>query len=267
MIACRLLAAIGLILSMITPGLTQQRSAPQPTADELLMMNFYTDPQPARLVGFLERYEKIGQGWQPFPPVAGFFAIVFRRHPDWIGKLIPDQPDSRTAVAVAAALQLAGQPALEGSVQSRLTNAGADASLSAELANLPLRLEELHVVTPTHLDLLWGASFASGDERYARMIADFLAETANRSELIDIDVAKTVLARMGGPQEILGQLKDKYGEQVARQIIFASVAAWGIEANAQQQPFVDGFLTKYIAENPNSGTAKLLSALRPRRRN
>jgi len=228
-------------------------------------MYFYTDPRPVRLVGFLERYEKIARGWQPIPTVVGFLAVVFRQHPDWIGKLIPDQPDSRTAVAIAAALRLSGEPAIEPSLQSRLANAGADLTLRAELANLPMRLEELHVVTPTHLDVLWGASFASGDERYARMVANFLAETANRSELIAIDVAKTELAMVGGPREILSQLKDKYGEQGARQIIFAATAAWGLLSNAQQHPFIDTFLTNYIAANSGSGSAKVLSALRPRK--
>src|SRR5262249_2030682 len=160
-------------------------------------------------------------------------------------------------------LRLSGQPAIEPSLQSRLATAGADAMLKAELADLPLRLEELHVVTPTHLDVLWGASFASGDERYVRMVADFLARTANRSELIAIDIAKTVLAMSGGPREIFGQLKDKYGEEGAREIIFAASAAWGIESNSLQHSFVDKFLTGYVAANSGSPAAKILSALRP----
>src|SRR3979411_1715275 len=56
-----------------------------------------------------------------------------------------------------------------------MDEAGSDATLRAELANLPLRLEDMRIAAPTHLDILWGASFASGDERYARMIADFFA--------------------------------------------------------------------------------------------
>jgi hypothetical protein len=120
---------------------------------------------------------------------------------------------------------------------------------------------------PTHLDLLWGASFASGDERYARMVADFLATTANRSEPVAIDVAKAVVAIMGGPQEPLRRLKDKYGDQVAREIIFAATAIWGLESNARQQPFIDEFLTRYVAENSSTLTAKLLTALRPKKQN
>ena len=70
-----------------------------------------------------------------------------------------------------------------------------DDTLRAEFAILPARLEDLEIATPTHLDILWGASFASGDGRYARMIIDFFAETANRSEEIAIDVAKVAMGR------------------------------------------------------------------------
>jgi len=99
------------------------------------------------------------------------------------------------------------------------------------------------------------------------MIVDFLATTANRSELIAVDVAKTVLAMSGGPRDILGQLKDKYGERITREIVFAAAAAWGLESNARQHSFLDKFLTSYITGNSGSPAAKVLSALRPRKRN
>jgi hypothetical protein len=109
-----------------------------------------------------------------------------------------------------------------------------------------------------------GGFFASGDDRYVRMIADFLATTANRSELIAIDIAKTALAMSGGPKNILAQLKDKHGEGGAREIVFAASVAWALESNAEQHSFVDKFLTEYIAANSGSPAAKILSALRPR---
>jgi hypothetical protein len=254
--------------AMVLVEARAQPATPLETAmDDDLFTHFYSDPQPARLVGFLERYQKRAQSWNAFPPVTGFFAVVFRRHPDWIDRLVPDHPDSRMAVAVDGALRLSGLPPIDPNLRARLSAAGADPMLRAELADLPLRLEELRVVTPTHLDVLWGASFASGDDRYARVIADFLATTANRSELIAIDVAKTALAMAGGPRDILGQLKDKYGEAGAREIVFAASAAWALRSNAQQHSFVDKFLTGYIAANSGTPTAKLLSALRPRKQN
>src|SRR5262249_51644345 len=157
---CWLATVVGLVLTVVNPTAAQEPAGSQAAMDDELFVHFYSNPKPARLVGFLERYEKRAPSWNAFPPVTGFFAVVFRQHLDWIDSLIPHPPDSRTAVAIAAALRLSGQPALEPSLQSRLATAGADAMLRAELADLPLRLEELHVVTPTHLDVLWGASFA-----------------------------------------------------------------------------------------------------------
>jgi hypothetical protein len=129
--------------------------------------------------------------------------VEARAQPD---RLVPDHPDTGTAVAMAAALRLSGLPRMEPNLQSRLSAAGADPTLRVELANLPPRLEELHVVTPTHLDVLWGASVASGDDCYVRMIADFFATTANHSELIAVDVAKTALAISGGPRDVLAPM-------------------------------------------------------------
>jgi len=251
--------------TMLVEARAQPATPSEIAKDNDVFTYFYSNPQPERLVGFLERFQHRAQGWNGFPPVAGFFAVVFRQHSDWIDRLVPDHPDTRTAVAMAAALRLSGLPQTEPNLQSRLSAAGADPTLRVELANLPPRLEELHVVTPTHLDVLWGASVASGDDRYVRMIADFFATTANHSELIAVDVAKTALAISGGPRDILGQLRGKYGDEGAREIVFAATAAWALASNAQQHSFVDKFLTEYIAANSGSPAAKTLSALRPRK--
>jgi hypothetical protein len=258
-----LIVGFSAVMALMVEARAQPQS--QVPLDDDLFLHFYNNPEPARLVGFLESYQERAPSWNAFPPVTGFFAVVFRRNVDWIDRLVPDHPDSRTAVAINAALRLAGEPAIRPNLQSRLAAAGADARLRAELAGLPLQLERLHVVTPTHLDVLWGASFASGDARYVRMIVDFLAMTANRSELTAIDVAKVVLAMSGGPRDILGQLKDKYGEG-AREIVFAASAAWALDANARQHLFIGDFLMGYITANSGSPTAKLLSALRTRKR-
>jgi hypothetical protein len=75
------------------------------------------------------------------------------------------------------------------------------------------------------------------------------------------------LAVVGGPQEPLRQLQGKYGDQFAREILFAAVATWGLEANARAHPFIDEFLTKYIAANSSTPTAKLLTVARQKKQN
>jgi hypothetical protein len=143
---------------------------------EELIKFFYKDPRPARLVGALERYETAAPPgkWDPFPPVVGFFAVAFRAYPDKIETFIPVHLSPKMADTIASALQLAGNQPMLTKLQPRLAAAGSDPMLKAELAGLPNRIEDIRIQIPTHLDILWGASFASGDGKYASMILDFL---------------------------------------------------------------------------------------------
>jgi hypothetical protein len=261
-----LIAALCAVPALLGKARAQSATPPTTAVDDQLIAHFYDNPQPARLIGLLDRLQKSAANWNAYPPVTGLLAVVFRQHPDFIDRLVPEHPDAKTAVAIAAALQLAGVSSIAPSLRSRLLAAGTDPTLAAQLAGLPSRLEDLHVVTATHLDILWGASFASGDDRYVRMIADFLAAIANRSELIALDIAKLVVAQAGGPREIYGQLKDRYGVEGGREMVFAAAAAWALESNAKQHVFVDKFLTEYIAAHSGTPAEKLLSALRPRKR-
>ncbi|MDT9136315.1 hypothetical protein RSW15_24590, partial [Escherichia coli] len=85
--------------------------------------------------------------WGAYPPLVGFLAVVFRAHPDWIGRLVPADCDPKVADGVAAALWLAGRET--ESLQSCLRARGSDPRLAAELTGLPPRLEDLQIATPT----------------------------------------------------------------------------------------------------------------------
>lgn len=233
-------------------------------AEEELLQTFYRDPRPERLNGFFERYAAAAPNWTAFPPAVGFYAVVFRKNPDWVERLMPASLNAKSADAVDAALALAGNDSARQKLRPRLDEAGHDPSLQAELANLPSQLADIQIVRPTHLDILWGAFFASGDERYVRMIIDFMAQTANRSELIAIDVAKVTVAMSGGPREIYGQVKPKYGDALGYEIIVASTAGWGLGANARRHEKVAGAMDAYISGHAGTPAAKLLTVLRPK---
>jgi hypothetical protein len=193
-------------------------------------------------------------------------AFVFRANPDWIDRLVPAQLDAKTAATIAAALRLSGHATKLESLQSRFKAAGLDPRLLHEFAGLPSRLEDLRISTPTHLDILWGASFASGDARYAQMIIEFFAQTANRSELIALDVAQAALAMAGGPKDRMPKLREKYGDDQARQIIFAAVALWGLQSNARQHAFIGQAAKKYVDDRAGTHASKALGVfLTPRR--
>ena len=178
---------------------------------------------------------------------------------------MPPELNALNAEALRAALQLSGNGAKAEQVRSKVKDT--DARLKAELADLPARPEDLRIATPTHLDLLWGASFASGDGRYASTIIDYFAETANRSELIALHIAQVVVAQMGGPKGPLEELRRKYDEATARQIIYAAAALWALQSNAKQHAFIEEVVAKYVAEHPDTPATKALSAFRQSKRN
>jgi hypothetical protein len=233
-----------------------------------LLTFFYKDPRPERLIGFIEKYDAppAERKWEAYPPAAGFFAFIFRKHPDWIERLVPARLNARMGETLTAAMWLAGSPAKAANLQPRLKQAGSDEQLRGQFSRLANRLEDLRIVIPTHLDILWGASFASGNGRYPRMIIDFFAQTANRSEPIAIDVTQTAIAIMGGPKDSVRELRGKHGDALAREIIYAATALWALQSNARQHPIVDEVVAKYIQEHAGTPAEKALSALRPKKR-
>jgi hypothetical protein len=261
------LAGIFSVCAFLLPlrAIAQQPQA-QAAPNDTLLTTFYKDPRPERLIGFLEQLQRspAAQSWEAYPPVAGFLAFVFRSHPEDIEKLIPGRLDAKVAEAIAAALRLSGNQALYEKFQPRLAKSGRDAELAAVFVNLPPRLEELQITTPSNLDILWGAAFASGDAKFVLMIIDYFARTANLDEDVARDIARTVVAMAGGPRDVFNQLRGRYGVLAARQVVFAASALWAIQSNARQHEFVDGVVTKYIAEHPGTPAQKALVATRPR---
>jgi len=253
------------VLLTANVAVAQTQGPPDPA--EKLMMFFYADPRPERLVGFFDEFGKLPglRNWQAYQPIVGLFAVVFRSHPSWIDRLIPAKPDAKTIETLAVALRLSSNVLKSDNLRSRFKEIELDERLKSELAGLPTRLENLQIATPTHLDILWGAAFGSGDARYVRLIIDYFAQTANRSEDTAIDVAKTVVAMIGGPKEGLQGLRTKYGDEVARQIIYSASALWALQSNARQHAFVDQAVAKYISERSGTPAAKALTALRQRK--
>jgi hypothetical protein len=259
------MAGVCLICSAVlfTASIAMTQPAPaRPDPEGDLLTFFYKDPRPERLIGYLDRYETSqgSQDWITYPPVAGFLAVIFRSHADQADRLVPVRPGPRMAATLSAALTLSGNQTLAAKLRPTLDEARSDEKLKSEFAGLPGRLEDLRARSGTHLDILWGAAFASGDDTFVRMIADVLAQTANRSELIALDVARTALAIMGGPKEIMGQLRGKYGDDGAREVIFAATALWGLQSNARQHQFVGRAVVKYIEDHSGTPAVKALTA-------
>jgi hypothetical protein len=249
-------AAISACALLLAVGAAAQQPQAQAAPGDTLLTTFYKDPRPERLLGFFDQLHTM--------PVAGFYAFVFRRFPDDVEMLIPQAPDAKAAETLAAALRLSGNSAEYERFLPRLAKTGRDLQLASVFANLPSRLEELQITTPSNLDILWGAAFASGDAKFVVMIIDYFARTANLDEEIARDIVRTVIAMAGGPREIFNELRTRYGVLAARQVVFASSALWAIQSNARQHEFVERVVTKYIDEHPGTLAQKALIATGPK---
>lgn len=164
------------------------------------------------------------------------------------------------ADALRAGAQLSGSQVVAKNLQTRLGRVPSDPVLSVEFAGLPARVEDLRVSTPTHLDILWGAAFASGDARFVRKILDYMASVTNESEAVYRDVmgAAIRLFDEAAKFKFWQELRAKHGEPGSRRIIAAAVGLWALKVNAQQHSFVQQAISAYTANHLGSNAERAL---------
>jgi hypothetical protein len=141
------------------------------------MANYYTKPQPDRVPAALEAMEQhrvLATHRTAEASVAGFLALVFRdnaqyavswaersdsyskelRRTVWLGLWLSNTEPARDHLSCLA------QNATRGDLDY----------LRILLTNQPFDLRQLKPVDPNHLDMLWGAFFASGEPQYLKRI-------------------------------------------------------------------------------------------------
>lgn len=129
----------------------------------------------------------------------------------------------------------------------------------------PLRgrtLRDLEMKSGNALDMLWGASFATGDPQYAKRILDFYAPVADRGTIDVDDLVGVVKAIKSGDMRNVPALRSKYGDEKVVELVFAATALWGLNMNAGPHPFVRKLMHSYVAANPSEPAARGLITLR-----
>ena len=251
------------LLALAAPALGQRANqAPLPPIPNDPVTHFYEDPRPEKLAGLLDTARTNRAPWEFYPPLVGFYAALFERHPEWIDKLLPETFDGRLADTIAAAWRLSGRPPMAQSLRSRVDAAGHDPALQTQLADLPERLADIRIMIPTHMDILWGAFFATGDPVYIGKLIDFFSQMANRSDQMALDITAVTLAMTGGPKDVLQQIRAKYGDNILRAILYASTAEWALLSNSRQHKIVATTLDDWLGAHANSAAARSLMAVR-----
>lgn len=160
-------------------------SAEEPAAlSEADLTYFYKMPSPELAGRLVAHFDALRAAEQPGarPPLIGFFAAAFQRYPTDIDKMIPGSLSPQMLDLLAVSLHVAGQRAKAESLIGKLK--ARDVTVT-DLAGMPASLQAVEATGPSEWDLLWGASFATGDPRFCAKILKRFADTANAGENAD----------------------------------------------------------------------------------
>lgn len=221
---------------------------------------FYRNPDlgsvPDILRGLDEEGLLAGRG-NIFFPTGAFLAPLFERHPERIDALIagPFSRNVQTVIGVGLALAGMTEKAVEYARRNGWPAEKIDAVKQAYGNLLEARISE-----GRELDMLWSASFATGDKRYPARIIDVIAENLASGKFQAQDIAY-----LGDPVNLrksdnaeLARIAGRYKDQDLEELMMNGSAIWSLGSNAKQHAFVMEAVQERIAAAPDSDLAYLL---------
>jgi hypothetical protein len=254
--ACFIAAAsIVLFNAVISP--LRAEPTPAATVSDADITYFYKNPSPARLSQLMAYFNTLAQSGKPFaqPPMIGFLAAAFQKYPGDVDGLISANLSLPMLEIVGYSLQLAGQDAKARSIADRLTSRGA---APPDFTHAPSSLDAMLATGPTEFDMLWGASFATGDPRYCSKILARFAGMANVDGNANDILA---IAKVAGTGADMHWVVDKRGAAKARELSIIASALWALNSNAQQHEFVRKVVGDYVQAHPTEPASKTLLSL------
>ncbi|MGB6309029.1 MAG: hypothetical protein WBF89_14685 [Steroidobacteraceae bacterium] len=269
--ACPIAVAACILLFSATPSplraeqapATATAAAPPPGAaaatpvSDADFVYFYKNPSRDKLAQLMAYFNSVAQSGKRFvqPPMIGFLAAAFQKYPNDIDSLTSGDLSLPMLEIVGYSLHLAGQDAKARSIADRLKARGAPAP---DFTQVPSSLDAMDAVGPTDFDMLWGASFATGDPRYCLKILARFAAVANVPGNADDLLA---IAKTAGTGADLHWVVDKHGADKAHELSTVATALWAINSNAQQHEFVRKAVGDYIQAHPAEPASKTLITL------
>jgi hypothetical protein len=255
--ACFIAAAASIVLFNAVISPLRAEPAPATPVSDADITYFYKNPSPARLSQLMAYFNTLAQSGKPFaqPPMIGFLAAAFQKYPGDVDSLISADLSLPMLEIVGYSLQLAGQDAKARSIAARLTSRGA---APPDFTHGPSSLDAMLATGPTEFDMLWGASFATGDPRYCSKILARFAGMANVDGNAEDILA---IAKAAGTGADMHWVVDKRGAAKARDLTNIASALWALNSNAQQHEFVRKVVGDYVQAHPTEPASKTLLAL------
>lgn len=228
---------------------------------------FYLQPDPTRAMRLVRDLEVRGQLRNPDsrPHVAGFLAALFLRHPEIVTSWTAERFAPETETTVAAALLLAGRAA-EAEAHPGARQRPADPQTAVLFVGGDLRRRP--VETPSDLDALWGAAFATGDAAWPARILDRIETGLGPGghpveDLLPLSELR--LLRRSDARAYVAEFRARLGEERFREAYLLGTAVWGAVSNAEQHDFVAELLQGRIAADLESPFGQLFRRAQLRR--
>jgi hypothetical protein len=213
----------------------QAQTPPDTLGNE--MKYFYKTPSTEAATKIVKAFGKppyIGNTGS-YPPLTGFLAAVFLKYPDNIDTIVAAEVDPRGLWSTAIALRLAGQEKKAEAISARMQAAELK---PPALDKLPMSLEMVQAQTPSDFDVLWGASFATGDPRYCLKILEAFRSYANKDNNAGVLVVIEREIEKGSKGD-LRWVRQKWGDAKTIELIYMATALWALRSNGAQHEFVD----------------------------
>lgn len=153
-----------------------------------IVSNYYKAPNAARVSSIITQADhcaklfKEKNQWS----MVGFFAALFKKHPDRIEDRVKIPRSTNIKRVTTLALVVAGYRDRANQFFESVDVAGKDWGY---FDRVPSGIMERGIALESNLFLHWGASYATGDPKYARKILHKLAVYLNRSRIITEDVS------------------------------------------------------------------------------
>ena len=252
----KFLMIVALVFSCV-----QGASVVQAASFDQVMSNYYRSPDPAQIQDVLAELNAsrvLETKKSTISPAIGFFAALFKRHPDHVETWISGSYRPRMQHVIAAALNLAGARD-EARAYARSHGFYDAVAINFEKN---IKLEEMGLRSSSDLDAMWGASFASGEDVYVRRIFDMLERelASGRYSEDDVIQALDVMEGRGNKAELEAMYK-KYGRSGFVNVIMMTSAAWSIRSNAKQHEFIAVAVQDQIATATNSRVGGFLKRI------
>lgn len=255
--ACFVAAVASIVLFDAATSPLRAEPTPAATVSDADITYFYKNPSPARLSQLMAYFNTLAQSGKAFaqPPMIGFLAAAFQKYPGDVDSLISAELSLPMLEIVGYSLQLAGQDAKARSIADRVTSRGA---ALPDFTRASSSLDAMLATGPTEFDMLWGASFATGDPRYcSKILARFAGMTNVDGNADDI----LAIAKAAGTDADMHWVVDKRGAEKARELSIIASALSALNSNAQQHEFVRNVVGDYVQAHPTEPASKTLLAL------